>query len=300
MAKDLEALLFIPRTTPSVVFALLTDSHLLSAWFAEAADVELAARCYSFWGRFTPETPSRADERSSLVRFTAPVDGAAETTVLSISWLLHGAVTRVEYSLAARAGGTQLRVLHSGLPDRTEGQGALHDFWIAKLETLRLYAVTGRPQTQLRYGSQPGARLALAQEISGNAADVFRYLIEPECVARVWEDEHVLIEPRVGGKYDYGWEKGGPKQVLALEPPRLLSFSWRYPPETEDTTVTWRLAERDEVTDLSLEHSGFAQDYDGEDYRAGWFSFLVAIKSLVELGADWTRVVCKGAAHGKV
>jgi uncharacterized protein YndB with AHSA1/START domain len=240
------------------------------------------------------------DEVSSLIRCTAPVDGAAETTVLSISWLLRRAATRVEYSLAARDGGTQLRVKHSGLPERAGRQGALHDFWIAKLEILRLYAVTGRLQTQLRYGPQPGPRLALALEISGSATDVFRYLIEPEYVAKLWEDEQVQIEPWTGGKYDYGWENGGPKQVLAIEAPRLLSFSWRYPPETVDTTVTWRLAETDGVTSFSLEHSGFAPDDDGEDYRAGWFSFLAEIKALVELGADWSRVEIKGVKHGEV
>lgn len=300
MAKDLDAQVFFPRTAPGVVFALLTDSHLLSAWFAEAAEVDLAARSYTFWGRCTPEIPSRADEVASVIRFSAPIAGAAETTVLSISWLLRGVATRVEYSLAARDGGTQLRVVHSGLPDRVEGQGALHDFWIAKLETLRLYALTGKPQTQLRYGAPPGAGFKLMLEIGASAAEIFKYLIEPEYVAQLWDDKNVVIEPRVGGKYDYGWEKGGPRQILELDAPRLLSFSWRYPPETEDSTVTWRLAEQDGITYLSLEHNGFAPDADNEDYRAGWFSFLVEIKALVELGADWTRVVVKGSEHGAV
>jgi uncharacterized protein YndB with AHSA1/START domain len=300
MANDLDALVFLPRTAPAVVFALLTDTHLLSAWFAEAADVDLSARSYAFWGRCTPETPKRADEVSSVIRFSAPIDGAAETTVLSISWYLRGVATRVEYSLTARDGGTQLRVVHSGLPERTAGQGALHDFWIAKLEALRLYALTGRSPTQLKYDSQPGASIKLALEISASAPEVFRYLIEPEYVAKLWDDEHVVIEPHAGGKYDYGWEKGGPKQILELDAPRRLSFSWCYPPETEDTTVTWRLAEQDGITYLSLEHSGFAPDASTEDYRAGWFSFLAVIQALVELGPDWTRVVVQGIEHGAV
>lgn len=300
MAKNIEAQVFFPRTAPAEVFALLTDAYLLNAWFAEAADVDLAARCYNFWGKHTPETPTQKDEVSSVIRFTLPISGAAETTVLSISWLLAGTASRVEYSLAARDGGTQLRVQHSGLADRVEGQGAMHDFWIAKLETLRLYLLTGRPQEQLRYGPQPGSSLKLAVGISASAAEVFPYLIEPESVAKLWDDEHVVIEPQVGGKYDYGWEQGGPKQILALEAPHLLSFSWRYPPETEDTTVTWSLAELGGTTSLSLEHSGFPPETSREDYRAGWFAFLIQIKSIVELGADWTRVAVTGAAHGEV
>ena len=54
------------------------------------------------------------------------------------------------------------------------------------------------------------------------------------------------------------------------------------------------------ITRLTLEHGGFAADYDDEEYRAGWFSFLAAIKALVELGADWSRVSVKGVEHGEV
>jgi uncharacterized protein YndB with AHSA1/START domain len=300
MAQDIEAQILIPRTAPAVVFGLLTIAYHLRAWFAEHAEVDLAARRYLFWGAYTPETPAQNEARSSLLRSKPPADSGAETRVAAYAWRLNGSDTEVDYKLGAQDGGTLLTVLHSGLNPRGETQGALHDFWISKLESLRLYALTRKPQTQLRYGPPPGPNVKLELDILGSAVNVYRYLIEPECVGQLWDDKRVEIDPWVGGTYSYGWELGGAKIILELDSPNLLSFSWRYPPETEDSTVIWRLSEAAGVTRLSLEHSGLAGQHVNEGYQAGWFTFLVLIKSLIELGPSWTRVAVKGVEHGAV
>lgn len=300
MAQALEAQLLIPRTAPPVVFGLLTIAYHLRSWFAEHAEVDLAARRYLFWGAATPDTPALNDARSSLLHSRPPAENGAATSVLAYSWRLHNSDTEVEYTLGAQEGGTLLVVRHTGLKPRPDPQGALHDFWIAKLESLRLYALTRKPQGQAHYGTPPGPCINLALDIAGSAVNVFRFLIEPEFVGMLWDDKNVEIEPWVGGTYSFGWETGGAKEILELESPGLLSYSWRFPPETVDSTVTWRLAEAAGVTRLSLEHSGLEAQYVNEAYQAGWFTFLVLIKALIELGPEWSRVAVTGAEHGSV
>jgi hypothetical protein len=39
--------------------------------------------------------------------------------------------------------------------------------------------------------------------------------------------EGAAVEPRVGGRYDFGWDHG-PVKILELEPGRTLAYSWRH------------------------------------------------------------------------
>ena len=78
-------------------------------------------------------------------------------------------------------------------------------------------------------------------------------------------------------------------EVLAIEPERLLRYSWRNPPL--DTTVTWRLQPEGEGTRLLLEHDGFDLDDPGQrmayDGMSGGWSGMVAqrlVGVLAELG----------------
>jgi uncharacterized protein YndB with AHSA1/START domain len=46
---------------PERVFHALIDPRELEVWFAEHAEVSLDAGRFDFWGRYSPETPSRED-----------------------------------------------------------------------------------------------------------------------------------------------------------------------------------------------------------------------------------------------
>ena len=56
-------------------------------------------------------------------------------------------------------------------------------------------------------------------------------------------------------------------QVLDLEPPRLLRFSWRAGPL--DTTVSWRLVPERTGTRLLITHDGFDQSDPGQQMVMG-------------------------------
>jgi len=93
----------------------------------------------------------------------------------------------------------------------------------------------------------------------------------PEDIARVWRaltDRKALsewlmdsnFEPRVGHKFEFrtqprpGFSGVIPCEVLEVEEPRLLSFTWG----KADSIVTFRLEETEQGTRLQFRHQGFS------------------------------------------
>jgi uncharacterized protein YndB with AHSA1/START domain len=300
MSKEILARVNIPGIGPQQVWPLLSSAPALGRWFCEHAEVDLPAGRFNFWGSLTPDTPARGAGHLRLRDWSEPETGTGEGGAIAFDWFLRGQQTGVTISLAPSADGTEVAVQHSALGERLTSKGAVHDFWYTVLENLRLLALTGRGQALPEYGPKPASSLMVQVDISAPPAEIFRCLIEPAWMAKLWNDESIKVEPMPGGIYDYGWKEGGPRHIVQIDAPRLLSFTWVYPPETQETLVTWRLDEiGDGLTRLSLTHSGFAPDYDDEEYRAGWFSFLAIIKGICELGDRWQRVSIKGIAHGE-
>ncbi len=79
-------------------------------------------------------------------------------------------------------------------------------------------------------------------------------------------------------------------EVLACEPPRRLSITWKvlYSPEAADdapSRVTWEIEPMGEVCRLSLVHDQFEGEtstYHG--VKEGWLQLLSSLKSLLETG----------------
>jgi uncharacterized protein YndB with AHSA1/START domain len=287
---ELQASLTIQQS-PQRVFELLSSASDLEMWFCEHAEVNLDRGVYSFWGIHTPDTPFRDSNHARLI------DKVTDES-LSFEWELRGSTSRVDYTLAAGpAGGCLLSVRHSSLSRRADEQAAMHDFWYSTLENLRLLAMTGRMQQMCDYRHIVGPAIEVQIDIAGSAAEVFDKIANPQQIDRYF-GENAVVEPVVGGRFDYGWKAGGPISILELEPPTMLVYSWRYD-EDYDTVVRWQLAESGGRTRLSLVHSGFPDNYESEGYRSGWFSFLSIIKGMVELKGDWQMVKISGLEHGE-
>lgn len=106
---------------------------------------------------------------------------------------------------------------------------------------------------------------------------VWRALTEPAESARWWAAGDVRAV--VGHRFTLDTGSAGPQpcQVLAVQPPRLLSCA--FAPDTLHTAITWRLDAEHGGTRLTLEHAGFDLDdamglraYEG--LRTGWPALL--------------------------
>lgn len=100
--------------------------------------------------------------------------------------------------------------------------------------------------------------IRLSRFINHPPAKVWRALTDPEIHARWWAAGDVKAE--VGHRFtlDMGPFGQQPCEVLAVDPERLLSYS--FAPGTLNTTITWRLEPEASGTRLHLEHSGFDPD----------------------------------------
>ncbi len=124
-------------------------------------------------------------------------------------------------------------------------------------------------------------------------AKVFAALTTPEHLKKWFGAPNPAVEPRVGGKYAFGFtvERGGKK--VEAPPMAILEFvenkrlvitwpDWRNDPSVPDQKVAWTLKDLGGRTRLTLVHSGFTRAADVSDFPFGWMEFLGAIKRVAE------------------
>lgn len=116
-------------------------------------------------------------------------------------------------------------------------------------------------------------------------AAVWRALTDPELHARWWAAGDVKAE--VGHRFTLDMRPWGQQkcEVLAVEPERLLRYSFAQ--GTLDSTITWRLEPEGTGTRLFLEHSGLDLDspmgrqaYEG--MSRGWPGVLGRIQGVLD------------------
>jgi uncharacterized protein YndB with AHSA1/START domain len=121
---------------------------------------------------------------------------------------------------------------------------------------------------------------------------VWRALTDPERLAR-WLMENDF-EPRVGHKFTLReaptaqWRGWMECQVLELDPPRRMVWSWSSGMQGETTTrVTFELRPEGRGTHLVLRHDGDADATRRESLGGGWKRRLGALRHV--LGPDYAR-----------
>lgn len=265
---------------PQRVFRALTDAQELTRWFCEQAEVSLAARRYDFWGRFTPEAPDRDHGSHSLLALEP-------NRRLTFSWWLCEAETTVDIRLQAQAENTQVTLIHEGVPTHGPGEANPADFWALSLENLQAWVERGVSGPRCDFSDVPHGDVRLSIDIAAPREVVYDALLRPDELER-YIATRATVELRTGGRYDFGWEKGGPIKILELVPEERLSYSWTYEDQPE-TVVTWTLEGSGGRTRLTLVHSGFARDRKNGGYHAGWLKYMNRIKNLVEVGDRWQQ-----------
>jgi len=130
-------------------------------------------------------------------------------------------------------------------------------------------------------------------EIAASAEVVFRALTDPQqLVAWFGGSKHWELDLRIGGKwlatgYDEScggdWEMQG--EVIELDPPRFLAYTWRTNVEHDlglQTEVRYELERTDKGTRLRLIHKGFGDNREAfEAYRGGWAIELELLRAYV-------------------
>jgi uncharacterized protein YndB with AHSA1/START domain len=254
------------------LYRAFTEETLLTQWLTEFARVSVAEGVFEIWGRHLPGAP-----REPISRFLDATDNLS----LRFTMLVRGVETVVSVQFSD-SGVT----IEQDKVKRAAGEVAIEDFWGGSLENLRRLLTGGSPPVFRDFTSPHADAASLQVEIAAPAAKVFEALIEPAQLDR-YVAEKAEVNPVVGGKIDFGWGSG-PIKLLTVDSGREVSYSWQDGTEPE-TVVTWTLEGSDGETRLTLVHSGFGVKRATDDYSTGWWFFVNSLKSMLEMGARWTR-----------
>ena len=267
---------------PAQVFAALTDNGQLQRWFAEHTAVDLATGRYDFWGRYTPVDLPEAEGHN-------PLHEVVLNERLAFTWSSRKVTTDVAITLRPAGDGTRLILQQQAVT--AEGQPVpwlAEDFWFLTLENLRRYLLN-RPVTRCDYRAFVKGDISWSLEIDASPQAIYDAIIRPDQLEQ-WIASNARVEPVVGGRFDIGWGDDGGTKLLELVPGEKISFGWAAWGDQPATTVTWTIARSGGKSRLTLFHSGFASDADAPE-QEGWLNYMVRLRSLLELGADWSPVV---------
>jgi uncharacterized protein YndB with AHSA1/START domain len=276
------------------VWRALTDPAELKRWFAEGVEVEpKQGGKFRFWGKHTYGAPPRERAHQRITRFDAGREIAFEWEIEGIE----SEVILVVEPLAddSGAGKTRLSLRHKfpcppAVPYPRE---LVEDMWHLMLGNLR--ALLRDREVMLPDFTDPAPEIRVSIVIEAPRERVFRALLDPAALD-AWIATGAEVEPRVGGRYRYGWKydfagrkvEGGPTRILELvENERIVTDwpDWRGDESRGATRVTWTLESLGPSrTRVTLVHDGFGRAADIGDYPFGWDGFLRRFKAATEKG----------------
>lgn len=267
-------------------FRALTEPSALKTWFAEHAEIDLKiGGAFRFWGKHTYASPRRGDA-------TQVVTKLEPSKAISFSWRFLERDSEVSWLLAADeedSTKSRITVRHQfeSLPDQPRAAELIDDLWRIHTGNLCFY-LKGDQELYRPDFDDPSPVVTCRILIDAPCEKVFAALITPEHISKWFYAPNPVVEPRVGGKYGFGYtfEKDGetisppPMEILEFVENERLVFTWpdwRGDPAVPDQTVAWSLEDAGGKTRLTLQHSGFTRAVDVSDYPFGWQEFLAAI-----------------------
>jgi len=277
---------------PERVFRAFTDEAELSLWFAEAVEVEpQVGGEYRFWGIHTHGAPTRAQAAHKVIRIEAP-------RLLAFSWRLEGCDSEVtlEFTAVTNDKGESTTELkgRQHFPNAPEVPRALDlvdDLWRMNLSNLQAH-LAGSPNLRREDFSDPMPRIRQTVLINAPRDKVYQSFFDTAFLD-AWLGGKAVVEPKVEGRYSYGWKydvrgkqvEGGPTKILEMvEDTKLVTDwpNWRGDPQMPAQRVSWLLESVSEQTRVILIHEPFERTADLSDYPQGWAYFLAVLKSKLE------------------
>ena len=221
------------------------DPNILTEWLAETATIQgsdfiLTSRLPNVSGR---HRIVKQDESS-----------------LEFDWFVDGCLTKLTVQFDNIDGQTRVQVTHdfpSPLPIGVNFPGGEHygdQVWIFALCQLKAFLETGKTAMTLPW---PDNAHVINHEITIHAPPlkVWRFLTEAEQLKKLrLGGTQPFVEPRVGGRYSYGWvdeesqQVDGPGHITEWVEGKKLSHTWY---GGRDSVISYDFHEEDEnVTTL--------------------------------------------------
>jgi len=125
-----------------------------------------------------------------------------------------------------------------------------------------------------------------------DAGELKRWFTSPECPVNSWQ-----MDARLGGRYSYETQAGSVVvngvsefkcygEILEIDPPRLLVYSWIanwHDDTSRRTIVRWELTPKAGGTHVKVTHSGLASEAAArKDYSGGWPGVVEMLKKFSE------------------
>lgn len=132
--------------------------------------------------------------------------------------------------------------------------------------------------------------VSLSIELNSPIKQVWRALTDPATLSNWMMFKTNDFQPVIGHKFQFRMETD-PRwtvvvdcEVVDVDEPHRLSYTWVIKAQSHSTTVTWTLAEsEDGGTSLYLEQSGFRSEAKQEigGAKSGWMHMLQQLQSLL-------------------
>lgn len=147
----------------------------------------------------------------------------------------------------------------------------------------------------MKDGTQQSVTLVVRQMVQAPPREVYAAWTEPAHLKEWWGPEGVAcigaeMELRVGGAYRIGNRFSDGKVIWlagnfeAIEPPRLLMYTWGVEPAPATERVTVRFEARGNGTEVIVTHERIASPALRDMHRQGWEGCLVGLADYLSRG----------------
>lgn len=176
---------------------------------------------------------------------------------------------------------TRFRLNAAPLREVQEWISFYEQFWTQRVDRLKDLLEVGRHVSET---------VSLDFELKSPIAKVWHALTDAAMLSKWTFLDTEDFQPVVGhrfhfrGKQATGWAATIDCEVLEVDEPHRLSYTWVLAAQQHQTTVTWTLTEVDGgLTRLHLEQSGFASDATQEigGARYGWTAQIGQLQNLL-------------------
>jgi uncharacterized protein YndB with AHSA1/START domain len=127
------------------------------------------------------------------------------------------------------------------------------------------------------------SELRIDRTLAAPPERVWHAFTDPDALARwFWPasmNTVVTVDLRLGGtlRIEAPGRMAIQGEYVAIEPPRLLAFTWRWDGDPTGTAVRLELSPVDDGTRLVLVHQGFPDEQARADHSTGWSDCLARL-----------------------